>query len=112
VDIDRPLGNRQAQARSTAIARARFIDSKETMKDALAMLGGDARPFVANRKHRPVPEPLNADRDGRAGRPVLDRIVQDVGDCLAQNEAVARDDDAIRDIEAHVLVALLGQDDQ
>ena len=50
MDLDSPLGNRQAQPGTTAVARPRFVDAKEAMEDALAVLRCDPRPFVFDRQ--------------------------------------------------------------
>jgi hypothetical protein len=55
VDIHGPLGDRQAQPGAAPFARASGIDSEEAVKDAFAMLGRNAWPFVANYQQRLFP---------------------------------------------------------
>ena len=42
VNVDSPLGNRQAEACTARISGPRFVDAKEAMKNTFAMFGGNA----------------------------------------------------------------------
>src|SRR5213593_2781681 len=109
VDFDRPLRDRQTKTGPSAVARARFIETEETIEDAVAIAGGDARALVGDVHDGPIAVHTNMDVDGRTGRTVLDRVVEEIRDRLAKDETIEGRDRAIGGVDSDSLVALLGK---
>src|SRR5262245_50182788 len=79
----------------------------KTVEHALALRGWNARPFVFDLEvGMAVPLP-GSHGDARAARRVLERVVQQVGERLAQQELVAAHACGLQ-VEAEVEVALQG----
>jgi hypothetical protein len=91
------------------IARSRFVDAVEAIEDTLAMFGRDAGPAIFNAEQRCVALHHEPNVDRRFVRTVLDRVVDDVGDSLAQDETIGLDDDAAGEIEREPLMPFVGK---
>src|SRR5207245_9596089 len=86
VHLDRPSGDGQPETGAAVIAGPGFVEAKEAIEDSFAVFRMDSRPFVGNGQNRVRGIGLHAKIDGRRPRTVLDRVVDDVGDRLAQHQ--------------------------
>jgi len=108
--LDRPPGYRQAQPRAPIVTGPGLIETKEPVEDPFAVLRRHAWAMVGNGQDGLAPLGTHADVDGRARWSVLDRVVHDVGDGLAEHQPVGGYRDAIGRIDRNLLPAFLRQD--
>src|SRR5262245_7717698 len=86
VRLDGPFGYRQSESGAAHLARTSFVDAIEAVEDALAMLGGNAWSLIDDREDRVRAIEADANLNRRSLRAVLDRVVDDVGHRIAEDQ--------------------------
>ena len=96
--LDGPKGDRESETRTAPLARPRRVDTVETIEDAGAVAFRDTGPLVRDLDAGRALG-IGSDRDPNAAAAwrVLDRVVDQVDEGLAQDEAV--------DLRHHAVVA-------
>src|SRR5438445_10953001 len=109
VDFHRPLRDRQTETRPSAVSRARFIETKEAIEDAVTVFGGDAWALVGDFNDRVLKVGANANVDRRSPWAVFDGVVDEIRDRLAKGETIDVRHRAVSGVDPDSLVALLGK---
>ena len=81
------------------VATPRRIRAVERLEDVRGLVGGESRSSVAHLHLGPAVVLTHANRDGRSGRRVGQRVREQVGHDLAQPVVVARDGERLRHVE-------------
>src|SRR3546814_8318937 len=84
----------QAEAEAAAGGATAGVEANEALQHPLAILGRDAGAAVGHCEVRSVVDPSEAHADLAAARAVLHRVVEQVGERLAEQLAMAADGDA------------------
>ena len=84
-----PLGDGKAKAGAAHIARAGFVRTEEAVEDAGERAGLYAAPLVHHSQLGGTTVSLQVNVNGGAGIAVLDRVVEENGDELAEAGGVA-----------------------
>src|SRR6266480_2904205 len=84
--FDGALGDGQAKAVTAFGAGAGFVQAIESLEKLHVMFGGDARPLVGNFNGSVTVATANANRDPRLRRCVAHGVMDDVHQCLSEQE--------------------------
>ncbi len=84
--------HRRDQAETEAVARrvAALLEPIEALEDMLVLAGRDAGPIIGDRNHRLAVHDIAGNDDLAAGAAMLERIVDEIGDGIEDQVAVAR----------------------
>ena len=88
IRLDSPLGNGQTEPRTAFVPRSALVETEEPIEDAIAVLGGDTCPLVSDTQHGAIAVHTHTNVDRRGLWAVLDRVVDDVRDRVAQHELI------------------------
>ena len=111
VALDGPERDGQAEPGASLVARSSAVDAVEALEDPREVGLGDSRALVRDLDHRAgVAAPSDVDGDDRAPWRVLDGVVGQVDEGLAQEEGVGREPEAGVPPDLDPLVPLLGED--
>ena len=85
------ISNRCNQAKTEAVSRpiAAALESIEPPPHVIAFFDRNAGPPIADRENRPIGPLRDGDPDLAPSTAVLDRIVDEIGDCVEQEIAIA-----------------------
>src|SRR3546814_20033779 len=98
----------QAEAEAAAGGATAGVEANEALQHPRAILGRDAGAAVGHCEVRSVVDPSEAHADLAAARAVLHRVVEQVGERLAEQLAMAADGDARVDRAGQLQPGLLG----
>ena len=83
-------GGHKAEPETVSRRVAALLEPVEALEDMLMLVGGNSRPVIGDRDHRPAVDDLVRHHDMPSGAAVLDRIVDEIGDRIEDQIAIAR----------------------
>src|SRR5437870_3840025 len=110
VCLHRPASDGQTESRAAGLPRPGMIDTIEALEDPLVVRGGDAGAGVLHFDHRIAANGrCGSDTDHAVLRRVLDGVVEQIGDALAEDAGVTMRCHTAIELYGQVLVLLLGE---
>src|SRR2546428_3750154 len=109
IGFDRPLRDRQTETGAATVTRARFVETKEAIEDAVTVFCGDAGPIVGDFHDRVITVRPSANVDRRSLWTVLDGVVDEICDRLAKSQSIHVGDRGVRSVDSDSLGPLLGK---